>query len=169
MQHAVTSPAAALDPVAGRAACLLALQHLPRLPRQGSGAGALHVLRRDGRGAAAVVEAAAVHHARMLFLQRLRTPGDRAALRALFAAAWGGPLAEPARPAVALSPRLLAVGRAALPRAGPWACLGARRARVWCGLGMRRQSAIAIGEHDRGRCQPGIGTHVLTPHLNAVS
>jgi hypothetical protein len=170
-QRAGAGAAAALEAAAGRAARLPALQHLPRPPRHGSGAGAACAPRRAGRGAAAAVEAAAVHHARMLFLQRLRTPGDRAALRALFAASWGAPLAEPARPAVALSPRLLTVGRAALPRAGPWACPGARWARAcggWASASSSLQRATAAGVHSRRRCQPGVGMHVLTLHLIAI-
>ena len=83
----------------------------------------------DGGAAAAAVEAAAAHYARMLFLQRLRTPGNRAALARLFAATWGAPLGEPARISVAVSPALLRVGRAALPRAGAWEDPGARGAR----------------------------------------
>lgn len=74
----------------------------------------------------AAVEGAAVHHARMLFLERLRTPGDRSALQRLFAQCWGRQLLAPGRPAVALSPTLLSVGRAALSRAGPLAGGGAR-------------------------------------------
>ena len=74
----------------------------------------------DGGAAATAVEAAAAHYARMLFLQRLRTPGDRAALARLFAATWGAPLVEPARISVAVSPALLRVGRAVLPRAEAW-------------------------------------------------
>lgn len=66
-----------------------------------------------------------MHYARMLFLERVRTPGDCAAVRRLFAACWGATLAEPARTPVAVSPALLRVGRAALPRAGPWAMPGA--------------------------------------------
>ncbi len=83
------------------------------------------VRRSSAGGVAAAVEAGAVHYARMLFLERVRTPGDRAAVRRLFAACWGVTLAEPARTPVALSPALLRVGLAALPRAGPWETSGA--------------------------------------------
>ena len=92
------------------------------------------VSRSDEGGAAAAVEAAAAHYARMLFLQRLRTPGDRAALETLFAATWGAPLGAPARVGVAVSPALLRVGRAALPRAGPWAGPGAPGAHDYAGM-----------------------------------
>lgn len=86
----------------------------------------------DGGAAAAAAEAAAAHYARMLFLQRLRTPGDRAALARLFAATWGAPLGEPARVSMAVSPALLRVGRASLRRAGAWADPGAPGAHTGC-------------------------------------
>lgn len=65
-------------------------------------------------------EAAAVHYARMLFVDRFRTPADRAAAHAALAAAWPPAGIAPAasNAAVSVTPTLLRVGAAVLPRSG---------------------------------------------------
>ena len=108
------------------------------------------VTRSDEGGAVAAVEAAAAHYARMLFLQRLRTHGDRAALARLFAATWGAPLGEPARMSVAVTPTLLRIGRAALPRAGAWEDPGAPGLKRTSSKGAIKSSNIIPKAHALG-------------------
>jgi midasin len=70
-------------------------------------------------GAGASVEVAA-HYARMLFIDRFRTPSDRAAARAALAAAWPPAVSAPAasKALVTATPSAFCVGAAVLPRIG---------------------------------------------------
>ena len=56
--------------------------------------------------------------AHMLFSLRLRTHADRQQFNDMFHQAWGRPLRPPAHPSISLSPDVLLLGRARLPRAG---------------------------------------------------
>ena len=81
---------------------------------------------------------AAGHYARMLFVERLRTPADRAAARALFASVWpqgsedavaAVAAAAPASKAyVRVDADVLRIGAAVLPRSGAAAIAGAAAA-----------------------------------------
>ena len=68
---------------------------------------------RTVEGAAA---AAAARFGSMLFLQRMRTPADRAHVARAFEQAWGGPMPDLSRPTVLLTPDELSIGWARLPR-----------------------------------------------------
>jgi hypothetical protein len=52
----------------------------------------------------------------MLFLQRMRTPADRAHVARAFQQAWGVPLPDLSRPTLLLAPDALSIGWARLPR-----------------------------------------------------
>jgi hypothetical protein len=63
------------------------------------------------------VEDAALHYARMLFLQRLRTATDRDAALRLLEESWGRSLGCGwQRASLAITPELIRVGRAVVPR-----------------------------------------------------
>jgi midasin len=116
--------------------CELAAAAAEAAPAAGGAAGgsAMDVEMADGSAAAeaepvgeagweARLQAAALHYARMLFAQRLRTAGDRRHVEDLLArvfgpeAAVGGSGAAP-RPSLLLSPELLVAGQARVARAG---------------------------------------------------
>ncbi|KAK9809153.1 hypothetical protein WJX72_010301 [[Myrmecia] bisecta] len=63
------------------------------------------------------LEAAVLHSSRMLFVERLRTAADRQQALQLIQDCLGCPLPPHYRPSIAISPEVLQVGWAALPRA----------------------------------------------------
>lgn len=58
------------------------------------------------------------HFSQMLFLARLRTHGDRQNLLKLYDQCWGTPLPLTPTPELTITPTMLQLGWASLPRAG---------------------------------------------------
>lgn len=63
------------------------------------------------------LEAAVEHFVGIMFVQRLRTPTDRQAVRDIFQKVWGRGLQPQERPSISVTPTTVRVGRAILPRA----------------------------------------------------
>ena len=89
----------------------------------------------------ASLETAAARFGAMLFLQRMRTPADRAHVERMFQETWGVPMPDLSRPSVLVTPDALSIGWARLPRAEQ---------------GVRSYHASASGIARPTRCHQGL-------------
>lgn len=75
-----------------------------------------YVCCRDAADDADLIEQAVEHFSQMLFLERLRTLQDRQHLLGLYQRCWGHPLPLPSTPELSISPEVVQLGLAKLPR-----------------------------------------------------
>ncbi len=101
---------------------------------------------------AGFLEAAALHFAHMLFVDRLRTPTDRRQVVQLMDDILGHQPDQQQRPAIAISPEALQIGWACLPRAA--SAQQSAAAPGMCSICHSVQDAMdtPYGCHSVGRC-----------------
>ena len=91
------------------------------------------------------LDAAIEHFIDMVFLQRLRTPADRAAVTAVLETVWGRPLRQHWRPSVTLDLDTVRVGRAVVPRASDTAAATAPGLRIQNGSLRPLEAVMQVG------------------------